>query len=134
MRMKNEKILLRTPYDWVIEEVALLSTLFVFYPLFIYDQLAEGNIIPIHYNTQGVADGWTDRSLFWIVAFITLTLYIGLSIAEKFYPKFKYPIEVVESNANGVYRLAVQLIRHIKLIVVLILAYVCYNCLLIALG
>lgn len=124
----------RTGYDWVLEILAFLGLLGVFFPLCFWGQLNSQHLIPIHYNLHGQVDGWGNRSDLLILALIALLLYLGLFFSEKFCKKFNYPVRVTDGNADTLYRLAVRMVRHLKFPVMFIFAYLNISSLRTALG
>lgn len=112
----------RSTYDWVIETLTILCLIWSFYPFCFYNKFTEP--IPIHYNMSGQVDAWGNRSFFWLLPLLSLVFYIGISISEKYYSKFNYPVKVTEKNANSLYKLALRLLRHIKFITSLLFAYI----------
>lgn len=119
--MKNPRR--RTFYDWALEVLTSLSLLWALVPLVYYGDLNPEKKIPIHYNTLGAIDGWGDRSFLLFLPIGAFLFFVGLSLLDKYYTKFNYPIQVTEANAEGLYRLGVRLIRHIKFFIVLLFAY-----------
>jgi hypothetical protein len=112
----------KTAYDKILEIVAIVALLGSFCPLMLYNTINPDAIFPVHYNFSGV-DRWGGRSSLWIIPLIGLASYIGLSIIQK-YPKiYNYPCKVTKQNANYLYRLGVQLMRHVKVCFMIILAY-----------
>lgn len=109
-------------YDWVIEILTILCLIWSFYPFCFYNKFTGP--VPIHYNALGQVDIWGNRSFFWLLPLLSLTFYIGISISEKYYSKFNYPIKVTEKNANSLYKLALGLLRHMKFITILLFAYI----------
>lgn len=113
----------RTRYDRIIEILSLLCLLATFVPLLFYNNLDKGILIPIHYNNSGQIDGWGDRSYLWNLPVVASAIYVVLSIIERFYKKFRYPVQVTTNNAPVLYKLAVRMIRQLKLNFLLIFAY-----------
>jgi len=113
----------KTTYDKILEIVAIAALLGSFCPLLFYNTIATDAVFPIHYNIDGEVDGWGGRSNLWSMPLIALAFYIGLSILQK-YPKiYNYPCKVTAKNADYLYRMGVQLMRHIKVCVIIIFAY-----------
>jgi hypothetical protein len=113
----------KTAYDRILEIVAIAALLGSFYPLLFYNTIDPNALFPIHYNFAGEPDNWGGRSSLWVMPLIGLAFYIGMSILQK-YPKiYNYPRKVTKKNANYLYRMGVQLIRHLKACFLLILAY-----------
>lgn len=124
----------RTRYDWFIEVLSLLAVVAACCPLLFYGQLGEGNIIPIHYNVAGEIDGWGTRSFLWQLPLVAFVFYAGLTLCERYYKKFNLPFKVTDGNATPIYRLSVRLIRLLKLVTILIFAYLNISSLAIALN
>jgi len=123
----------KTTYDKILEVVAIAALVWAFYPP-IFNSIDSDAIIPVHFNLAGEVDGWGDSSVLWIMPPIALLLYIGLSIAQK-HPKIcNYPCRITEQNADYLYKMGVQLIRHIKVSVVLMFAFVSNDIYAVAIG
>jgi len=123
----------KTTYDKIVEIVALAALVWAFCPP-LFNSIDSDAILPVHFNLVGEVDGWGDSSVLWIIPPIALLLYIGLSILQKFPKVYNYPCEVTEENANYLYRMGVQLIRHIKVSIVLTFAYINYDIYAVAIG
>ena len=113
----------RTIYDWTLEISSISCLVCVFIPLFFYESLDHEALIPVHYNASGQIDRWGDCTHFWDLPLVASAFYIGLSILERFYSRFNYPVKITKENAQTIYRLGVALIRHMKLAMILIFAY-----------
>lgn len=124
----------RAPYDWTLEILSLLSLAAAFIPVLYYAELGEGNVLPIHYNVLGKADGWGSRAFIWILPLVATAFYAALTICEQFYTKFNLPFKVPSSNATPVYRLCIRLVRHEKLVCIATFAYMNGTSLAIAMG
>jgi len=118
-----ENYLKKTTYDKILEVVAIAALLVGFYPLLYYSSIDSNAVLPTHYNIIGEIDGWGNRSALWTMALIGLTFYIGLSVLQKYPQIYNYPCKVTEQNAHYLYRLGVQLIRQMKVLLVLIFSY-----------
>lgn len=113
----------RTTYDWVIEIISFLGMIATCIPVFFYNKMGKDVSFPIHYNLQGKADGWGDRTFLFILILIAIALYVYLTFSEKFFKRFLYPVKIDEQNALSIYRIGILLRRHVKLFVMLIFAY-----------
>lgn len=116
--------------DWVLEVVAVVATVWGLLPIRIYNQIGADARIPTHYNINGVSDGWGDKSMLLILPMMIVATYIGLTVMERFYKKFNYPMMQIsmcsEVCSNRLYRLGVRMVRSIKCVTVVMLAYM-YN-------
>jgi uncharacterized membrane protein len=112
----------RTVYYWILEILSIAGLGWAFYPLLFYGNLSDVKI-PSHYNVNDEIDGWGDRNVLWIIALIILILYVGFSIVER-YPKWiNYFVKVSDKDINSFNTLIVQMLRHLKLVTVIIFAH-----------
>lgn len=111
-------------YDRILEILSGASFIWALYPLLYWNELAD-TAIPIHFDIRGTADGWGGRSYLLILPIVAAVLFTGLSISEKYYKKFNYPVKVSDHNRNTLYRLGVRMMRHIKLEITVMFA--CIN-------
>lgn len=114
----------RTPYDWGVEIMSILGLLGAFVPVLFYEKLDKEILIPIHYNMYGEVDGWGDSSNLIIQSLIALVLYLVFTVLERYYKKFNYVVPVTEQNADSLYRVGVQMMRHTKLVMLFLFAAV----------
>ncbi|MES2627895.1 MAG: DUF1648 domain-containing protein [Bacteroidota bacterium] len=80
---------------------------------FHYQDLPE--IIPVHFNLQGEVDGFGSKNTLWALPLIGLAIFAGMTVLCKYPHIFNYPVEVTRRNVIRQYRLAVSLIRWIKI-------------------
>ena len=78
------------------------------------------DIIPIHYNGAGQADGFGAKGNILTLPLIATALFVGLTILNKFPHVFNYPIVITADNALKQYTNATRLIRYLKFIIVVI--------------
>lgn len=124
----------RTLYDWILEVFAFVALIWTFIPLLSYESLPVDIRIPTHYNMFGQVDGWGSRFDLWILLSITVLFYILFSVLER-YPKWlNLSIKVTPENTNVIHRLAVRLLRHLKLILTVMFACMINLSLAIAIG
>ncbi len=112
----------RTLYDWILAILSFTALIYMLLPLLSYRELSDTALIPIHYNIMGDVDNWGSKVTLLYLAGAGVILYILLSISERFYKKFSYPIRVTSNNEDQIYRLGVRLIRHVNLFSTLIFA------------
>jgi uncharacterized membrane protein len=87
-----------------------------------YQSLPE--IIPTHYGIKGQADDWGNKATIFILPVISLVLIIGISILNGFPHIFNHPVKVTEENALQLYRKGTQLIRIIKVFIVILFLFI----------
>ena len=117
--------------DKIIETIgwALLCITWILVILF-YNRLSD--IIPIHYNAAGVADGFGGKIHLIILSILSSALFIGMTILNKFPHIFNYPVKITEDNAFAQYQNMARMIRIVKLVVVLIFGLIVFKTISIA--
>ena len=125
--MMQPKIkIVNTPFDTLLEGIAIvLLVVFWVYVGMTYASLPD--IIPTHYNGSGVADGFGSKKSIWSLPVVATILY-GLLTVLRFYPHyFNYPSTLTEAEAPRAYRDAIQLVRVLKMVVILIFGAIAYT-------
>lgn len=104
-------------FDYVIELLAFAGLVACWVvPITFYANLPSE--IPVHFNAQGEPDRWGHKSNLWILPIMTLVLYSGLTILNRYPHVFNFPVTLNEGNALHQYTLAVRMVRVLKLAVV----------------
>lgn len=80
--------------------------------------------IPTHFGALGTADSWGGKSTLLLVPVLTIALYAGLTLLERFPQISNYPVEITEKNATVLYGLMRELNVVLKTLVVLIFSYI----------
>lgn len=112
----------RSLYDWILEVATLLALAWNFYPLCYYRKMTD--ILPLHYSALGESAVWGKLSFFWMFPLFSLLLYVGIAVLQRHYKKLNYPVEITEGNAQSLYRLALGMLRHTKLITIALFGYI----------
>lgn len=82
------------------------------------------DIIPIHYNGAGEADGFGLKGNILILPALATVLFAGFTLLNQFPHIFNYPVCITEENASGQYRNMTRMVRYLKLILVAILGFI----------
>lgn len=100
--------------DYVLEfiSIAFLLTACIL-TIHFWPQLPER--IPVHLNAAGKVDRWGSRNTIWIFPAIAGVIYGGLSIIQRYPHTFNYLKPITRDNAYNAYRLAIQLMRFLKM-------------------
>lgn len=84
--MKTGRPKLKVPLEGLDIVLDLLSAtlliLLVVFTAMSYSELPD--TIPTHFNAKGEADGYSEKSMLWLIPTLSLVLYIGLFILNKF--------------------------------------------------
>lgn len=119
-----EKHVKRETYGWLLEVLAIVGLLWALYPMLFYCSIGETTRMPVHFNAAGEADGWGGRGFLLPIPIIALVFYVGFIAMEKYSKNYNYPVKVTEANAAKLHKLGRGLMRHIKVIIIFILAYI----------
>lgn len=109
--MRKDDVLRRTGTDWVVEGVTIACVVAILVSFGFYGHIDADEAFPMHYNAAGEVDGWGTRSALWIFGGVALAVCLLLTIGERFYKKFNYPVRVTEKNREWLWRLAVRMFR-----------------------
>jgi uncharacterized membrane protein len=121
------------PFDWIIEGITLFILIGVMVYFFIqYSTLPD--TIPTHYGFSGKADGYGGKSTLLVLVGVLIAMYLLLLGVSRIPHKFNYVTEITESNAYLQYSIALQMMRIVKLIVVIIFSYIIVTTIQIAQG
>ncbi len=110
-----------------IFEILGWTSIFAIWVLTITNYTKLPDIIPIHYNAMGQADGFGRKGNILILPIIATVLFVGLTILNKFPHVFNYPTNITTDNALRQYTNATRLIRYLKLIIVVIFGLISYQ-------
>lgn len=110
--------------DYILEAISWTGLTTSFIPLLFYDSINQDIQIPIHYNLSGEADDWGNATVLWITPILAIVLHTILSIAERCYQKFNYPVKITADNAPYLYQAAVRLIRTLKALFAILFTYI----------
>jgi|SRR5690554_3955229 len=89
-----------------------------------YSTLSE--IIPIHYNGSGQADGFGKKINILTLPIVSTVLFIGLTVLNNYSHLFNYTSEITKENSIHQYTNATRLIRYMKLAIAIIFAYLVF--------
>ena len=98
-------LLYNSIWYYIVEILSLLSVLGAVVLYIIY-WIKAPNIVPIHYNIYGEADGYGSKTVLVILPILSVLMYVGLTILKKYPHIFNFPITVTEQNALSLYKMA----------------------------
>ena len=112
--------------DKILEVVGWVSVFGIWaLPLINYFDLPE--IIPIHFNGAGKADGFGNKTHIFVLPIISTLLFIGLTILNKNPHVFNYPSQITKENAVHQYTNATRMMRVLKLVIVLLFGLIIFK-------
>ena len=115
-----------TQTDKIIEIFGWISV-FGIWTLILTNYFELPEIIPIHYNGTGEADGFGNKSNIFALPIISTILFIGLTILNKNPHVLNYTSEITEENALQQYTNATRMMRVLKLVIVLIFGLIVFK-------
>ena len=111
----------RRPLGTVVEVAALIGVLLcVLIVALSWSTLPE--TIPRHFDLSGEPDAWIGKGMLLFMPLLVAVVYAGLTVTGRHPHWFNYPVPITEQNAPAQYRIAVSLLRWIKLEIVYVFA------------
>ena len=124
MRWSNRPILNLpgTNAERALEAVGLLLLLgWLAYTASVWSTLPER--VPTHFGVSGAVDAWGGRLSVLILPLVGSSLYLVLSVLQRFPRFYNYPVRVTAQNAATLYRLGRQLLLWVKVLTTCTLAF-----------
>ena len=117
----------------IIEALSAIALVFmVIITAYYYSELPD--IVPQHYDIEGNPDKYGSKSVMFVLPGIAVLLYFGLTILSMFPHVLNYPVKITEENAPKQYKLAIRLLRNLKLVIIVLFTFVTYASMKTALG
>jgi uncharacterized membrane protein len=104
---------------------ATLLILLIAYAVISYSELPE--TIPSHFNAKGEVDGYSEKSMFWMLPTISLILFIGLNVINKYPHLHNYMVNITEENALKNYRFSTRIVRFTNLFIMLLFGVITFS-------
>ncbi|NRA94553.1 MAG: DUF1648 domain-containing protein [Psychroserpens sp.] len=112
--------------DIIIDMISVVILLgMCIYTAMNYTELPD--TIPSHFNAKGEVDGYSDKYMLWFVPAISLVLFIGLILINKYPHMHNYMVNITEENALKNYRFSTRIVRFTNLFVMLTFGVVVYS-------
>ena len=103
------------------------STIVILLSLFAYVITNWNTIpgqVPSHFNFQGQIDSWSNKNMILFPVFVSLFLYLLLTVVS-FYPSmWNMPVKITEENREQAYHYTRNMITVLKLELVSVFAYI----------
>ena len=114
------------PFDVIIDLISVtLLILLITYTFMSYSDLPE--TIATHFNSSGVADGFSKKNTIWWLPVISIALFIGLFIINKYPHIHNYMVNITEENALKNYRFSNRIVRVVNFFSMALFAYIQYK-------
>ncbi|WP_040278940.1 DUF1648 domain-containing protein [Psychroserpens damuponensis] len=114
------------PLDVVVDLISVtIYIVLIVYTAINYGELS--NIIPIHFNAAGEADGFGDKTYVWLLPAIGIVTFILLFVLNKFPHIHNYMVNITEDNALKNYRFSTRIVRFTNVFVAILFAFIQYT-------
>jgi hypothetical protein len=108
-----------TKTSQLIERICIVSLIVLWiFQIIIFIQ--SPNIVPIHFNNEGLPDGYGSKYINLFLPLIATFIYFLLTMLAKYPHLHNYMVQINSKNALEQYTNSVNLIRHIKLSVLIL--------------
>ena len=113
------------PIDIILDFISVtLLVLLISFTFIEYSSLPE--IIPTHFDANGNADGFDNKSMLWLLPAIGLVMFVGLFILNKYPHLHNYMINITKENALKNYRFSTRIVRIVNFLCIVLFAYIQY--------
>lgn len=99
--------------DIIIEAMAGICLAYLIVQLIIEYPLLTGTV-PTHFDAAGNPDDWGGKATLLIMPVVTIIMYAGLTVLNRFPHLFNYPVSISEKNALNQYQYAKTLLVALK--------------------
>jgi len=82
--------------------------------------------LPTHFDIAGRPNAWGSRASILFLPCVTLVLYAGLGILQRFPWVYNYAVAIGPDNAEAQYRLAIRLLRALKTVLAATFGWIDY--------
>jgi len=89
-------------------------------------------VIPIHFNGAGVADGWGNKSMVWFLVAVGCVVYAGMTLASFFPNLISMPVS--RERLQAAQPIAIEMIGWVKVIAVWMFAWINWMTVSVAMG
>ncbi len=111
------------PADWVMELLAMAGLALLFgYAVYWYRFLPD--TIPTHFSAGGKVDGYGSKGSLFMLPAIGVFIYALLTLVSLIPHTFNFPGKITPQNALRQYRLAIRLIRVLKIVLVFLFFFI----------
>ena len=120
-RYRPKLAIRREPLGTVVEVLALIGVgVCVLTVALSWSTLPETS--PRHFDLSGEPDAWIGKGMLLFMPLLVAVVYAGLTVTGRYPHWFNFPVRITEQNAHAQYRIAVSLLRWIKLEIIYVFA------------
>lgn len=108
-----------TTFDRILESGGIILLMMLWVLAFL-NYLYSADIIPLHYDLAGNADGYGNKATLLLIPVIPTIVYFGLTFLNRYPHIFSYPVKITEANAASQYTIATRTLRVLKISIIAI--------------
>lgn len=109
----------KSTFDIFLEVISFIGLIYIWFLVFkYYPSLPE--TIATHFNAAGKINDYGSKSTILLLPAIGTFVYLLLTLISNFPHTFNYLVEITKENAERQYKLAVQMIRFLKVDIIII--------------
>ncbi|WP_456440461.1 DUF1648 domain-containing protein [Psychroserpens sp.] len=127
--MKTNRPKIKVPLEGIDIVLDLISAtlliLLIVFTVISYTELPD--TIPSHFNAAGEVDGYSGKSMIWLLPAIGVVLFLGLYVINKFPHIHNYMVNITEENALKNYRFSTRIVRFTNLFIMVIFGLITYS-------
>lgn len=114
------------PLDIMIDLISVtLLIILIAYTFMAYSNLPE--TIATHFNASGEANGFSNKNSIWWIPGISLLLFVGLFVINKYPHMHNYMVNITEENALKNYRFSSRIVRFVNCLTIILFAFIQYT-------
>lgn len=127
--MYNDRPKIKVPYESVdyVMELACLALLITIWAYAFVEYATLPDIIPTHFNSAGLADGYGSKYTIFIMPAIGSLVYLLLFTLNLYPHIHNYSVNITPENAIKNYRFSTRFLRTINVLMCLLFAYITYT-------
>ena len=120
-------------FDIILEAIAGIILLFIVFQ-FIIEYPGLSDQVVTHFDARGNPDTLGHKSFLFILPVVSIIMYAGLTILNRFPYLFNYPVAITADNAFKQYQLAKSLIIGLKTCIIGMFAYIQHKTIEVTIG
>lgn len=119
--------------DYLAEVLSFGMLLFLWLQVIkVYPDLPT--IVPTHFNINGLPDDYGSKHSIIALPLVVTILVVAISVLSRFPHIFNYPVKITPENAERQYTIALQMLRILKLMLVVVFTFLTHHTIEVALA
>lgn len=125
----NQRPRLRVQFDRTDKAIEIIgwTLLVLFWGTILWHLPTLPETIPTHYNSLGEPDSFGNKWTILTLPFIATLIFVGMTVLHHYPHTMNYAMEITDDNAAYQYTIATRLIRHLKVVIVIVFGLIAYQ-------